>query len=253
MDLQDLINDLQKLIFATIHRSHGNLCKVSALVPLITESYGIYKFCISMLRAMYQQLGADEALTVLFDRFESQHFMLRDFYTDCQSIKFLTSLITIPRLPNSSPDLQVDEDGRSIPANAAPESDDRSMSRARSISVEPLASHPHFPLIKSLRNKPVIFLSNNRSKRGSKDNLSCNVNNSFKNSKSNNAYLNSNNESKNVDSWKNNKLFRCNKLSNNKDECRSWSTTCSCLRISTITISSYCNNMTQELNLWRMK
>ncbi|CAD1810935.1 ANTH domain family protein [Candida parapsilosis] len=142
MDLQDSINDLQKLIFATIHRSHGNLCKVSALVPLITESYGIYKFCISMLRAMYQQLGADEALTVLFDRFESQHFMLRDFYTDCQSIKFLTSLITIPRLPNSSPDLQVDEDGRSIPANAAPESDDRSMSRARSISVEPPSIPP---------------------------------------------------------------------------------------------------------------
>lgn len=56
MDLQDLINDLQKLIFATINQSHSNLCKVSALVPLIAESYGIYKFCISMLRAMYQQL-----------------------------------------------------------------------------------------------------------------------------------------------------------------------------------------------------
>lgn len=142
MDLQDLINDLQKLIFATIHRSHGNLCKVSALVPLITESYGIYKFCISMLRAMYQQLGADEALTVLFDRFESQHFMLRDFYTDCHSIKFLTSLITIPRLPNSSPDLQVDEDGRSIAESTSARTEEQNISRARSISAEPPSIPP---------------------------------------------------------------------------------------------------------------
>ncbi|KAI5950048.1 SLA2 [Candida margitis] len=145
MDLQDSINDLQRLIFATIHRSHGNLCKVSALVPLITESYGIYKFCLSMLRAMYQQLGADEALTVLFDRFESQHFMLRDFYTDCNSIKFLTSLITIPRLPNSSPDLQVDEDGRSLPRSTSAGNDEQTIARAESINVEPPSVPPSIP------------------------------------------------------------------------------------------------------------
>lgn len=114
MDLQDLINDLQKLIFATINQSHSNLCKVSALVPLIAESYGIYKFCISMLRAMYQQLGEDDALSGLVERFDSQHFMLRDFYTDCHAIKFLTSLITIPRLPNSAPNLKVTDDGQPI-------------------------------------------------------------------------------------------------------------------------------------------
>lgn len=113
MDLQDLINDLQKLIFATIHQTPNNLCKVSALVPLIAESYGIYKFLTSMLRALYQQLGADDALAILFERFDSQHFMLRDFYTDCHAIKFLTSLITIPRLSNNPPNLQVDEDGNS--------------------------------------------------------------------------------------------------------------------------------------------
>lgn len=116
MDLQDLINDLQKLIFATIHQTPKNLCKVSALVPLIAESYGIYKFCTSMLRAMHQQLGEDEALSILFERFDSQHFMLRDFYTDCHAIKFLTSLITIPRLSNNPPNLQVNEDGQALPS-----------------------------------------------------------------------------------------------------------------------------------------
>lgn len=126
MDLQDLINDLQKLIFATIHQTPNNLCKVSALVPLIAESYGIYKFSTSMLRALYQQLGADDALTVLFERFDSQHFMLRDFYTDCHAIKFLTSLVTIPRLTNSPPNLQVSDDTSSTNGN---------ISRPRSVNT----------------------------------------------------------------------------------------------------------------------
>ncbi|CAK9442177.1 uncharacterized protein LODBEIA_P59200 [Lodderomyces beijingensis] len=137
LDLQDSINDLQKLIFATIHSSHNSLCKVSALVPLISESYGIYKFCISMLRAMYQQLGADEVLTDLFDRFESQHFMLRDFYTDCHSIKFLASLITIPRLPNSSPDLMKIEDSQPMPTIRSESASDSNMAQ---LSAQPTSS-----------------------------------------------------------------------------------------------------------------
>lgn len=109
MDLQDSIGELQKQIFSTVHQSSNNLCKVSAMVPLITESYGIYRFSVSMLRAMYQQLGDDSAMTALFDRFESQHHALRDFYTDCQSIRFLTSLITIPRLSQNIPNLRIND------------------------------------------------------------------------------------------------------------------------------------------------
>lgn len=112
MDLLDLIDDLQKLIFASINKLPKNLCKVSALVPLIAEAYGIYKFCISMLRGLYQQLGADDALAVLFERFDTHHFVLRDFFTDCYAIKFLSSLITIPRLSNNPPNLQL-KDGES--------------------------------------------------------------------------------------------------------------------------------------------
>lgn len=119
MDLQDLIDSLQKLIFATIAQTPNNLCRISALVPLISESYGIYKFCTSMLRAMHQQLGDDEALMGLFDRFNSQHFMLRDFYTDCHSLKFLTSLVTVPRLPNNPPDLKVADDDSEVPSRPA--------------------------------------------------------------------------------------------------------------------------------------
>ncbi|KAI5949535.1 SLA2 [Candida jiufengensis] len=156
MDLQDSINDLQKLIFATIHRSHSNLCKVSALVPLISESYGIYKFCISMLRAMYQQLGADDALQGLFDRFESQHFMLRDFYTDCQSIKFLTSLITIPRLPNSAPDLQVNEEGQSV--TPKPREFDESTPQLSSQPTSNLDSSSMAPSIEQINTQQTGYL-----------------------------------------------------------------------------------------------
>ncbi|EMG47613.1 end4 Endocytosis protein end4 [Candida maltosa Xu316] len=153
MDLQDSINDLQKLIFATINHSHNNLCKVSALVPLITESYGIYKFCISMLRAMYQQLGEDEALTGLVERFDAQHFMLRDFYTDSHAIKFLTSLITIPRLPNSAPNLKVSDEGQPI---SRPRSvTNRSDACTPQLSSEPTSnfeppSHPPPPAVDQL-------------------------------------------------------------------------------------------------------
>lgn len=110
MDLQDSIDSLQKLVFSTINQTPNNLCKISALIPLVSESYGIYKFCTSMLRALYQQLGDDDALQALFDRFDSQHFMLRDFFTDCNSIKFLTTLVSIPKLPSNPPSLKNDGD-----------------------------------------------------------------------------------------------------------------------------------------------
>lgn len=53
MHLQDQIESFQKLIFTHIHQSANSECKISALVPLVAESYGIYKFCTSMLRAMH--------------------------------------------------------------------------------------------------------------------------------------------------------------------------------------------------------
>ena len=48
MNLQDSIDDFQKLIFASISDNKRSECKISALVPLLTESYGIYKFVTSM-------------------------------------------------------------------------------------------------------------------------------------------------------------------------------------------------------------
>jgi hypothetical protein len=53
MTLQDQIDTFQKLIFSHFQSGTNNECRISALVPLVQESYGIYKFITSMLRAMH--------------------------------------------------------------------------------------------------------------------------------------------------------------------------------------------------------
>ncbi|GME83655.1 unnamed protein product [Ambrosiozyma monospora] len=52
LSLQDSLDDLSKLIFATIQQMRNGNVAVAALVPIIAESYGIHKFLISMLRAI---------------------------------------------------------------------------------------------------------------------------------------------------------------------------------------------------------
>lgn len=53
MQLQDKIEQFQKLIFSHFRGGANNECRISALVPMVQESYGIYKFITSMLRAMH--------------------------------------------------------------------------------------------------------------------------------------------------------------------------------------------------------
>ena len=54
MALQDQIESFQKTIFSHFRHSTNNECRISALVPLVKESWGIYRFITSMLRAMYR-------------------------------------------------------------------------------------------------------------------------------------------------------------------------------------------------------
>lgn len=53
MTLQDQIDSFQKLIFSHFRGAANNECRIAALVPFVQESYGIYKFITSMLRAMH--------------------------------------------------------------------------------------------------------------------------------------------------------------------------------------------------------
>ena len=55
MGLQDQIDSFQRLIFSHFRHSANNECRISALVPLVKESWGIYRFITSMLRAMHRR------------------------------------------------------------------------------------------------------------------------------------------------------------------------------------------------------
>lgn len=54
MTLQDHIDRFQKIVFASFRHHSNNECRIASLVPLVEESYGIYKFITSMMRAMHQ-------------------------------------------------------------------------------------------------------------------------------------------------------------------------------------------------------
>ncbi|KAI8369538.1 I/LWEQ domain-containing protein [Radiomyces spectabilis] len=105
MVYQDRIDRFQKIVFHNFRMSSNNECRIASLVPLVEESYGIYKFITSMMRAMYKRLDASEALAPLAQKFKLQHHALRKFYFECSNLKYLTSLINVPKLPQEPPSL----------------------------------------------------------------------------------------------------------------------------------------------------
>ncbi|GAA6005415.1 Sla2p [Rhodotorula paludigena] len=120
MNLQDDIDSFQKLIFAHFRGSANNECRISALVPQVKESYGIYRFIISMLRAMYRRTDSMDALEPLKDRYDHQHFALRKFYYECSNLKYLTGLINVPKLPQEPPSLVDSGDTPDLPRRPPP-------------------------------------------------------------------------------------------------------------------------------------
>ncbi|KAI9248285.1 I/LWEQ domain-containing protein [Phascolomyces articulosus] len=105
MQLQDHIDRFQKVVFNSFHMATNNECRIASLVPLVEESYGIYIFITSMLRAMHKRTGATDALAPLRQRYNGQHYNLLKFYYECSNLKYLTSLIDVPKLPNDPPSL----------------------------------------------------------------------------------------------------------------------------------------------------
>ncbi|KAJ5726405.1 uncharacterized protein N7483_007762 [Penicillium malachiteum] len=138
MALQDQIDAFQKLIFSHFQSGTNNECRISALVALVQESYGIYKFITSMLRAMHTTTGDDEALEPLRGRYEAQHYRLVRFYYECSNLRYLTSLITIPKLPQDPPSLLGEDDERpALPRRPAKEVEVQPSPPPKVTSTEP--------------------------------------------------------------------------------------------------------------------
>ncbi|KAL3434007.1 ANTH domain-containing protein [Aspergillus tetrazonus] len=138
MGLQDQIDAFQKLIFSHFQSGTHNECRISALVPLVQESYGIYKFITSMLRAMHAATGDADALSPLHGRYDAQHHRLVRFYYECSNLRYLTSLITIPKLPQDPPNLLGDEEERpALPKRPTKEVEAAPSPPPKSVAVEP--------------------------------------------------------------------------------------------------------------------
>ncbi|CAE6459394.1 unnamed protein product [Rhizoctonia solani] len=134
MNLQDQIESFQKLVFSTFRHSVNNECRISSLVPLVKESYGIYRFITSMLRAMHRRTDVGDALEPLRTRYNQQHYNLRKFYYECSNLKYLTGLINVPKLGQEPPSL--------TDSGSAPDLPKRPKSTAAPASPPPTAPSP---------------------------------------------------------------------------------------------------------------
>lgn len=122
MTLQDQIDSFQKLVFSHFRNGSNNECRISALVSLVQETHGIYKFITSMLRAMHSTTGDYDALEPLRSRYDAQHYRLAKFYFECSNLRYLTSLTKVPKLPPEPPNfLTDDEEPPSLPQRPARE------------------------------------------------------------------------------------------------------------------------------------
>lgn len=66
--------------------------------------------------------GDTEALEPLRGRYDAQHYRLVRFYYECSNLRYLTSLITIPKLPQDPPNLLAEDEERpALPRRPAKE------------------------------------------------------------------------------------------------------------------------------------
>lgn len=93
---------------------------------------------------MREALGDDEALQPLRDRYDQQHYRLTKFYYECSNLRYLTSLITIPKLPQDPPNVFADDDEERPALPARPRDVPEPVTamstppRAASIEAEPI-------------------------------------------------------------------------------------------------------------------
>jgi hypothetical protein len=83
-------------------------------------------------------LGDDEALSPLRGRYDAQHYRLVKFYYECSNLRYLTSLITVPKLPQDPPNLlSEDESAPALPARPKQAVEEAAPPPPRAQSVDP--------------------------------------------------------------------------------------------------------------------
>ncbi len=64
----------------------------------------------ALLTPLLLATGDNEALEPLRERYDAQHYRLVKFYYECSNLRYLTSLIPIPKLPQDPPNLLADDE-----------------------------------------------------------------------------------------------------------------------------------------------
>lgn len=103
MELAERVDRFQRTVFINVRPMIQNECRIASLVPLVEESYGIYKFITSMLSAMHLCVESGDPLVPLVERYNAQFWALKKFYGECETLRYLTSLVEIPKLPDQPP------------------------------------------------------------------------------------------------------------------------------------------------------
>ncbi|OUM61562.1 hypothetical protein PIROE2DRAFT_68246 [Piromyces sp. E2] len=142
--LLDKIDNLQKTILSHLSPAANNECRISALVPLIEESFNIYRFLQSMLSAMHKKISSSDVLKPLRDKFKELHYKLLKFYDNARSIPYLVSLVDVPQLPLDPPQF-VEEPVKALspvtpkPADVIPQNQNQdvwTMTKSTSIEIQ---------------------------------------------------------------------------------------------------------------------
>jgi DNA repair exonuclease SbcCD ATPase subunit len=82
--------------------------------------------------------GDADALSPLHGRYDAQHYRLVRFYYECSNLRYLTSLITIPKLPQDPPSLLGEDDERP----ALPKRPTKEIEATPSPPPKPVAAEP---------------------------------------------------------------------------------------------------------------
>lgn len=112
LDYQDLLLTVETSIINTLDKSRSisNIasaqCKIAPLVPILKEVAGMYDVLVQALTKLHKNLPPD-TLDGLRQRFYEQHRKVKTFCMNAGGLTYVTSLTTIPSIPEHPPDFLI--------------------------------------------------------------------------------------------------------------------------------------------------
>uniref|UniRef100_U5EQY1 Putative actin-binding protein n=1 Tax=Corethrella appendiculata TaxID=1370023 RepID=U5EQY1_9DIPT len=114
-DYLDDIIALQATIFQSIttfcvnSMTSAGQCRLAPLIPLIQDSNPLYDFVVRIMFKLHANLPSD-LLQGHRERFRTIFRQLKSFYDQARNLQYFVNLITVPKLPDTQPNFQVQSD-----------------------------------------------------------------------------------------------------------------------------------------------